>query len=93
MNKILKSFPVLRTVQFNIPYHDSEGVLEFLKHLNFDDCFQLKKVIMQGNFTETMRFRNRYHQEKYDLDFGFSVEVLEIAFSPEEKNHIINNFS
>ena len=92
MNKILKSFPVLKTIQFNIPYHDSEGASEFLKGLNFGDCYHLRQVKVQGNFTDTIGFQNRTYQKKYDLDFGFTVDVLEIAFTPEEKIHMINNF-
>ena len=43
---------------------------------------------MQGNSTDVLGFRNSDQQTKYEFDFGFPVEVLEVEFYPEDKNHL-----
>ena len=43
---------------------------------------------MQGNSTDVLGFRISDQQTKYEFDFGFPVEVLEVEFYPEDKNHL-----
>ena len=42
----------------------------------------------QGDFSNSFGFRNKYQQEKYKVDIGFPVEVLEITFNPKVKDHL-----
>jgi len=88
LNMILESYPMLRKIQFRIPENDCQNSTEFIKALNFESCIRLKKVTAQGDFSNSFGFRNRYQQEKYKIDVGFPVEVLEITFNPKIKNHL-----
>ena len=37
---------------------------------------------------ELLKKYNLYRQENFQFDFGFPVDVLEMAFSPREKNDL-----
>ena len=43
---------------------------------------------VQGDSTDVLGFRISDQQTKYEFDFGFPVEVLEVEFYPEDKNHL-----
>ena len=78
----------LKSIQFKIPDCEGNGPLEFIKGLDFDQCYYLKKIIVQGNFTTALGFRSSYRQENFQFDFGFPVDVLEMSFHPREKNDL-----
>ena len=84
INKFLQSFPMLELIVLKIP----QASLEFMKGLNFDCCPGLEKVSVQGDTTDVLGFRISDHQTKYEFDFGFPVEVLEVEFHPKDKNHL-----
>ena len=84
INKFLQSFPMLEAIVLKIP----QASLEFMKGLNFDCCPGLEKVSVQGDTTDVLGFRISDHQTKYEYDFGFPVEVLEVEFHPKDKNHL-----
>jgi hypothetical protein len=84
INKFLQSFPMLEAIVFKIP----QATLEFMEDLNFDCCPGLKVVSVQGDTTDVLGFRISDHQTKYEFDFGFPVEVLEVEFHPKDKNHL-----
>ena len=84
INKFLQSFPMLEAIVLKIP----QASLEFMKGLNFDCCPGLEKVSVQGDTTDVLGFRISDHQTKYEFDFGFPVEVLEVEFHPKDKNHL-----
>ena len=79
---------MLKSIQFKIPDCEGNGPLEFIKGLDFDQCYYLKKIIVQGNFTTALGFRSSYRQENFQFDFGFPVDVLEMSFHPREKNDL-----
>jgi len=88
LNQVLESYPMLKKIQFRIPQDDCINSKEFIKALNFENCCRLKKVTAQGDFSNSFGFRNKYQQEKYKVDIGFPVEVLEITFNPKVKDHL-----
>merc|ERR1719270_1254996 len=81
IDKILQTYPMLKTLKFKIAETDTNDSIETLKGLEFDSCPYLEMVTVQGNFTNALGFRTRYLQENYEYDFGFPVEVLELMFN------------